>query len=164
MRRFTVEEMLTAFELEQMLYDFIEELDLNDCKDAGSFYAEDGAFVTPGGTIAGRAAIQAFYDNRNAAVAKYQRDGARTGRHTFVNVRCHLHDADNATLYFTNVNYAREGKAPAEGLQGPSAIADCSMKCARQADGNWLFTEFTPKQALLGEDDFMKLMLSLSKK
>jgi hypothetical protein len=147
-----------------MLYDFIEELDLNSSKDAGRFYAEDGTFVTPGGTIAGRAAIQAFYDMRNENVAKFQKDGQRTGRHTFLNLRCHIHDKDNATLYFTNVNYAREGAAPAEGLQGPSAVADCSMKCARQSDGNWLFSEFAPKQALLGEDDFMKLMLSLSRK
>ena len=35
MRKFTVDEMLIAFELEQMLYDYIEELDLNGSKDAG---------------------------------------------------------------------------------------------------------------------------------
>ena len=56
MRKFTVEEMLTAYQLEQLLYDFIEELDLNDSRDVGRFYTDDGAFVTPGGTIAGRAA------------------------------------------------------------------------------------------------------------
>lgn len=164
MRRFTPEEMLTAFELEQMLYDYIEELDLNGSRDAGRFYAEDGAFVTPGGAFVGPAAIQAFYDKRNENVAKFQKDGQRTGRHTFLNVRCHIHDADNATLYFTNVNYAAEGPAPATGLKGPSAVADCSMKYHRQADGSWLFTEFKPSQALLGEDGFMKLMLSMASK
>lgn len=164
MRRFTIDEMLLAFELEQMLYDFIEELDLGGSKNVGRFYAEDGAFVTPGGSFVGPAAVQAFYDKRNENVAKFQRDGQRTGRHTFVNVRCHIHDADNATLFFTNVNYAAEGPAPAAGLGGPSAVADCSMKYRRQADGNWLFTEFKPSQALLGEDDFMKLMLSLASK
>jgi hypothetical protein len=164
MRKFTAEEMLVAFELEQMLYDFVEELDLGGSKDVGRFYTEDGAFVTPGGAIVGREAIQAFYDKRNENVLKYQKDGQRTGRHTFLNVRCHIHDKYNATLYFTNVNYAREGAAPATGLVGPSAVADCHMKCVRQTDGNWLFSEFKPSQALLGEDDFMKLMLSLSKK
>ena len=38
------------------------------------------------------------------------------------------------------------------------------MKYRRQADGIWLFTEFKPSQALLGEDDFMKLMLSMASK
>jgi hypothetical protein len=164
MRRFTAEEMLIAFELEQMLYDYIEELDLNNSENAGKFYAEDGAFVTPGGSFVGPAAIQAFYDKRNENVKKYQRDGQRTGRHTFLNVRCHFHDANNATLKFTNVNYAAEGPAPAAGLKGPSAVADCTMKYRRQADGSWLFTEFKPSQALLGEDDFMKLMLSMASK
>lgn len=164
MRRFTAAEMLLAYELEQMLYDYIEELDLNGSRDAGRFYAEDGAFVTPGGSFVGPAAIQAFYDKRNENVAKYQKDGQRTGRHTFINVRAHIHDADNATLYFTNVNYAAEGPAPASGLGGPSAVADCHMKYRRQADGSWLFTEFKPSQALLGEDDFMKLMLSMASK
>jgi hypothetical protein len=164
MRKFTLDEMLTAYQLEQLLYDFTEELDLGGSKDAGRFYTEDGAFITGAGPIQGRAAIQAFYDRRNENVVKYQKDGQRTGRHTFLNVRCHIHDADNATLKFTNVNYAREGGAPAQGLQGPSAVADCEMKCERQGDGNWLFSEFKPSQALLGEDDFMKLMLSLASK
>lgn len=164
MRKFTIDEMLTAFQLEQMLYDFIEELDLGGSKDVGRFYTENGVFQAGPVKVEGRAAIQGFYDNRNANVAKYQKDGARTGRHTFINVRCHIHDADNATLKFTNVNYAREGNAPATGLQGPSAVADCEMKCERQGDGQWLFSEFKPSQALLGEDDFMKLMLSLASK
>ena len=164
MRKFTPEEMLTAFQLEQMLYDYIEELDLNNSRNAGSFYTEDGAFVTPGGSFVGPAAIQAFYDKRNENVAKFQKDGQRTGRHTFLNVRCHIHDGDNATLLFTNVNYAAEGPAPATGLKGPSAVADCSMKYRRQPDGSWLFSEFKPSQALLGEDDFMKLMLSMASK
>ena len=68
MRRFTAEEMLLAFELEQMLYDYIEELDLNGSRDAGRFYAEDGAFVTPGGAFVGPAAIQALSFSTSEAV------------------------------------------------------------------------------------------------
>jgi hypothetical protein len=61
-----------------MLYDYIEELDLNGSKNAGAFFTGDGAFVTPGGSFVGPAAIQAFYDKRNENVAKYQKDGKRT--------------------------------------------------------------------------------------
>lgn len=164
MRKFTPDEMLTAYQLEQLLYDFAEELDRNDGKDAGRFYTEDGRFITGAGPVEGRAAIQAFYDKRNENVAKYQKDGTRTGRHTFLNVRVHIHDGHSATIHFTNVNYAGEGKAPVQGLKGPSAIADCRMECRRQPDGHWLFSEFAPSQALLGEDDFMKMMLSLAEK
>lgn len=164
MRKFTPEQMLAAFELEQMLYDFAQEIDHNGAQDVGRFYAEDGAFRTGGVDIQGRAALQGFYDNRNAAVRQHQKDGERTGRHIFTNVRVIFDDADpdKATLTFTNINYAGEGKAPVQGLGSPSAIADGRFECARQADGHWLFTLFAPKQALVGEDDFMKLMLALN--
>lgn len=163
MRKFTMDQMLTAFQLEQLLYDFAEELDQNGGVNVEQFYTEDAEFITPGGTIKTSAGIRGFYENRNAMVKKLQKDGQRTGRHTFVNVRCHIHDDDNATLYFTNVNYAGEGAPPVPGLQGPSAIADCRMECRREAGGNWRFSVFAPSQALVGEDDFMKKMLSLSK-
>ncbi|PEQ11884.1 hypothetical protein B2G71_13930 [Novosphingobium sp. PC22D] len=163
MRRFTPEQLVTAYELEQRLYDFAAELDLNDSRDIGRFYTEDAVFVAGPNRITPRSAIVKFYQDRLENVAKYQKDGARTGRHTFLNVRVELLDDDNAYLHFTNVNYAGEGAAPVAGLQGPSMIADCRMTCRRQPDGTWLFSEFAPKAALVGEDDFMKLMLSLQR-
>lgn len=167
MRKFTAEQMLAAFELEQMLYDFAYEIDLNGAKDVGRFYTEDGAFRTGGVNIQGRAALQGFYDNRNAAVKQHQKGGERTGRHIFTNVRAVFDEADasKATLTFVNINYAGEGPAPVQaGQMSPSAIADGVFECQRQADGHWLFTLFAPKQALIGEDDFMKLMLALNAK
>jgi len=164
MRRFDMEKMLLAWQLEQLLYDFAECLDLRDAEGIENYYAEEAVFWAGPVKIDGLAAIKGFYANRLENVRKYQREGQRVGRHTFVNVRVHIKDDDNASLFFTNFNYAAEGPAPATGLVGSSAVADCRMDARRQADGNWLFTEFAPKQALLGEDDFMKLMLSLNSK
>jgi len=164
MRRFDMEKVVLAYELEQLLYDFIEEMDLRNYANIGDFYTEDAVFMAGPVAVTPRSAIVAFYETRNANVAKYQKDGARTGRHTFVNVRVHIEDADNATILFTNVNYAAEGKAPAAGLKGPSMIADCRMTCRRDTDGEWRFSGFYPESALVGEDDFMKLMLSLNSK
>lgn len=165
MRKFTPDRMLAAFELQQMLYDFAYEID-HGAADVGRFYAEDGAFRAGGMSVEGRAGVQGFYDNRNVAVKKYQKDGQRTGRHIFTNVRVVFDEADanRATIYFTNINYAGEGPAPVQGLGSPSAIADGVMECRREPDGHWLFTLFAPKQALIGEDDFMKLMLALNTK
>lgn len=163
MRKFTPDQMLAAFELEQLLYDFAYEID-HGAKNVGQFYAEDGAFRTGGVAAEGPAGVQAFYDNRNAAVKQHQKGGERTGRHVFTNVRVVFDesDANKATMYFTNINYAGEGPAPVQGLGSPSAIADGLMECRRGSDGHWAFTLFAPKQALIGEDDFMKLMLALS--
>jgi hypothetical protein len=165
MRKFTADQLQSAFELQQMLYDFAYELD-HGATDVGRFYAEDCAFRTGGVNVEGRAGIQKFYDTRNENVKKYQKGGERTGRHIFTNVRVVFDeaDADKATLYFTNINFAGEGPAPVQGLGSPSAIADGVMECRREADGHWLFTLFAPKQALIGEDDFMKLMLALNAK
>lgn len=163
MRSFTPEQMLTAFTLEQLLYDFIHEMDINDYAAIGDFYTEDGEFQAGPNLIKGRDAIIAFYQTRNANVAKYQKDGARTGRHTFLNLRCVFgDDPARATLHFTNVSYAGEGKAPVPGLTGPSMIADCRMECRIDTDGQWRFASFYPSAALVGEDDFMKKMLALS--
>lgn len=166
MRKFDMEKLIAAYELEQMLYDFAHHLDQEGAADVGQFYAEDGAFRTGGINVEGRAAVQKFYDTRNENVKKYQREGQRTGRHIFTNVRVVFDETDDnkATIYFTNMNFAGEGPAPVQGLGSPSAIADGVMRCARQSDGHWLFTEFAPKQALIGEDDFMKLMLALNAK
>lgn len=164
MRRFTAEQLVTAYELEQLLYDFAEEMDINNYASIGDYYTEDAVFMAGPVAVEGRAAIVAFYERRNENVAKYQKDGARTGRHTFLNVRVHIEDEDNAFLLFTNVNYAGEGKAPVQGLQGPSMVADCRMNCRREADGHWRFSGFYPSSALVGEDDFMKKMLSLQQK
>jgi ketosteroid isomerase-like protein len=163
MRKFTMEQVVLAYELEQLLYDFIAEMDINNYANIGAFYTEDAVFMAGNNPVEGRDAIVKFYELRNENVRKYQRDGARTGRHTFLNPRVHIEDADNATMYYTNVNYAAEGPAPAAGLKGPSMIADCRMTFRRQPDGHWLISGFYPSAALVGEDDFMAKMLSLSK-
>ncbi len=163
MRKFDIEKLVTAYELEQLLYDFAADLDFNDSRNVQAFYTEDAVFKAGNNPVVGRDAIVKFYENRNENVRNLQKDGARTGRHTFLNVRVIIEDADNAAILFTNVNYAGEGKAPVTGLVGPSMIADCRMTCKRQPDGNWLFSEFAPSSALIGEDDFMKKMLAISK-
>jgi hypothetical protein len=161
MRRYDMDKLIIAYELEQRLYDFAEEMDINDYANIADFYTEDAVFHAGPNRIEPRSAIVKFYETRNENVRKYQKDGARTGRHTFQNVRVVVEDENNAKIHFINVNYAREGRAPAAGLVGPSMIADCVMTCRREADGVWRFSEFKPSSALVGEDDFMKKMLSL---
>lgn len=164
MPKFTAETLVTAYELEQRLYEFAAEMDINDYANIADFYTEDALFRAGPNMVQPRTAIVKFYETRNENVKKYQKDGARTGRHTFVNVRVEVEDESNAKIRFINVNYAAEGAAPASGLVGPSMIADCVMTCRKEADGVWRFSEFAPSSALVGEDDFMKLMLSLNSK
>ena len=161
MRRFSADDLVLAYELEQLLYDFAAELDHNDSRDIKRFYTPDGVFRAGSNVISGADAIAKFYEVRNERVRELQKDGKRTGRHTFLNVRVIREDEDTASIYFTNVNYAGEGASPVQGLKGPSMVADCKMTCKRLADGEWRFSEFAPSSALVGEDDFMKKLLAL---
>lgn len=162
MPKFDLEKLATAYELEQRLYEFAAEMDINNYANIADFYTEDALFRAGPNMVQPREAIVKFYETRNENVKKYQREGARTGRHTFLNVRVEIEDETNAKIRFINVNYAAEGPAPASGLVGPSMIADCVMTCRKEADGVWRFSEFAPSSALVGEDDFMKKMLSLN--
>ena len=164
MPRFDAQQLAAAYELEQRLYEFAEEMDVNNYANIAEFYTEDATFIAGPNRVTPRSAIVQFYATRNENVKKYQKDGARTGRHTFLNVRVEIIDADNAKIRFLNVSYAAEGPTPAQGLGAPSMVADCVMTCRREADDVWRFSEFAPSAALIGEDDFMKLMLSLKDK
>jgi hypothetical protein len=165
MPRYDAEKLAIAYELEQRLYEFAAEMDINNYANIADFYTEDALFRAGPNMVQPRSAIVKFYETRNENVKKYQKDGARTGRHTFVNVRVEIEDATNAKIRFINVNYGAEGATPASaGLFGPSMIADCVMTCRLEADGVWRFSEFAPSSAIIGEDDFMKLMLSLNSK
>ncbi|HEX7752951.1 MAG TPA: nuclear transport factor 2 family protein [Novosphingobium sp.] len=164
MPRFDVQQLAIAYELEQRLYEFVAEMDVNNYANIAEFYTEDAVFIAGPNRVTPRSAIVQFYETRNENVKKYQKGGARTGRHTFVNVRVEIADENNATLRFVNVSYGAEGPTPASGLGAPSMVADCVMTCRREADDVWRFSEFAPSAALIGEDDFMKLMLSLKDK
>lgn len=160
MRKFLPEQRLAAFELQQLLFDYAAELDLNQCRNADRFYVEDGEFVPGSSPLNGREAIAEFYARRNESAGRLLKDGIRTARHTFVNVRVHLAGEDEAIILCTQVNYAGEGEAPVLGLQGPGIIADCHIDCRREPDGTWRFARFAAVPALIGEDGFMVKMMA----
>ncbi len=47
--------------------------------------------------------------------------------HTPVNMRVQVADKGNATVYFTNVNYAGEGHPPVMGAISPAMVTNCRM-------------------------------------
>ena len=154
MPKFNVEQTVIVAELQQLLAEFVRELDLNDSLNAADFYTEDGKFVVGSQTYTGRAAIKKFYADRNERVRTELKSGARTLRHTFLNIAISIRDNDHATVHFTNVNYSGEGKPPVVGLSGPAMVADCRMEFRREADDQWLIAEFVPEPVFIGNDEF----------
>lgn len=158
MRKFDMEKAIIAIELEQLLNDFGAELDFNDGHNITRFYAEDGIFVAGAVTHKGHAEIAKFYADRNERVRTQQKDGARTGRHTFLNVRVFPESADRARILYTTVHYSGEGKPPLP-LTGPSIVSDCRVDCVRGADGDWRIAAFVPEPVFVGTDSFMNKVL-----
>jgi len=156
MPRFDPETAIIALELQQILSEFAHDLDFNSCRGIAEFYAEDGMFAVGDFTHKGRAAIRKFYEDRNVRVAAQHKDGIRVSAHTFLNVRVAIADKNNATLFFTNVNYAGEGQPPVRATISPAMITDCQMKFRREAGGNWLITSFSGKPLFVGDDPFTK--------
>jgi hypothetical protein len=159
MSKFTQETAIIALELQQILAEFAHDLDFNNCLGIADFYAEDGAFAVGDFTHKGRAAIRKFYEDRNVRVRAQHKDGVRVAAHTFLNVRVVVHDTTNATLHFTNVNYAGEGHAPVRGTISPAMITACQMVFRREADDHWRITSFSGKPLFVGDDPFTKAAL-----
>jgi hypothetical protein len=79
--------------------------------------------------------------------------------HTFVNMRVHVADMSNATVFFTNVNYAGEGHPPVLGTINPAMVTDCRMVFRKDADGEWRIVLFGGKPLFVGNDPFVNKQL-----
>jgi hypothetical protein len=149
-----------ALELQQFVAEFCHELD-NDGENIIAFYFEDGAFVVGGNTYRGHAGVARFYADRLEKVRTQQKDGVRTARHTFVNLRMEVRDLDNATLNFINLTYTGEGRPPIVDVGGPAVISDCRMVCRRDADGKWRLKRFEGDTIFLGGNDALMRQMAL---
>jgi SnoaL-like domain len=159
MANLTPENAFISAQLQQLLMEFAHEVDHNGGRNIGAFYTEDGAFLLGDFAYRGRDTIIKFYKDRAAKVIAEEKDGARTGRHTFINMRVSVADNDNATLNFISAHYSAGGKPPIPNLKGPTTVADCHIVCRREADGNWRIVEFKGTPIFLGGDPFLNKMM-----
>ncbi|MCE7795214.1 nuclear transport factor 2 family protein [Sphingobium sufflavum] len=146
---------VSVLQIHQLVADWCEDLDRNNCSGIQNFCTEDVEYLVGGVAHRGRDAVAAFYAARNERVAKHQRDGVRTQRHSVSNFRVAFRDADNASITFLLVNYSAEGPAPALNLVGPTIIADSRFDVRRTADGEWRIALFDSKPTFIGNDPFL---------
>jgi hypothetical protein len=159
MPRFDRESALIAIELQQIVAEFANEIDSNDGLDLAGFYTEDGVFFVGDTPYKGREAIGKFYRDRLERIPALHKDGIRVGAHTFLNLRTEVRDAHNASVFFTNVSYAGEGKPPVRMTITPAMITTCRMDFRLEADGRWRITSFTGTPVFIGDDPFTRSQL-----
>jgi ketosteroid isomerase-like protein len=152
--------LLAVVQLQQMVADYWHELDGREARNITDFYAEDCTFRAGANYhYTGRAGVRKFYDDR-AVFVRDEKDGARTTRHTFVNLRVTVEDANNASLDFVLVNYSGGGNPPITGFEGPTMVSDVSWVCRRDAGGAWRITHFRGVPQFVSDEPFSVKVLS----
>jgi len=159
MPKFDQESAIIAIELQQIVSEFAHEIDTNHGLNISDFYAEDGVFAVGDFSHKGHAAIKKFYADRAERIPAAHKDGIRVSAHTFVNMRVAIQDKENATVFFTNVNYGGEGHPPVRGTITPAMVTVCRMDFRLEADGHWRITLFSGKPLFVGDDPFTKAQL-----
>ena len=161
MKKFDRETALIAIELQQFIAEFGCEIDINGGRNITDYYHRDGVFVVGEQNFTGHDEIANFYAYRGELAQEEHTEGIRTARHTFTNFRYAIEDDDHATVYFFNINYGGDGEPPIYGPINPSAVSDCRMVLARDADGGWRIKLFDGEPIFIGKDVFMNKILKL---
>jgi hypothetical protein len=155
MQPFTPEQAAAAVELEQLVAHYWYELDVNGGRNVADFLTADVVYKI--GTVVDRkglADVQAFYAARNARVAREQKGGVRTSRHTHSSNRISFLGPDEAMLQLTAVNYSGSGPPPLMEGAGPTIVSDVKLICRRDAERRWRIAEFYGQPIFVGDDPF----------
>jgi hypothetical protein len=161
MRNFDAEAAVTVTELQQLVVDFGRDVDFNDARNMADFYAEDGLLVAGNASCRGRSAIGKFYADRNERVRSEQKDGVRTVRHAYTNVQIVIEGPQRAIVNFGSINYSGPGTPPLTGHVGPTLFSDCQMTLRREANGQWLITDFRASPVFVGNDPFLNRTMKI---
>jgi hypothetical protein len=131
-----LEKLQIAAEIAALNVEYWFEVDRNNGQRAHEFYTVNGVLTTSLKSRTGQAAIQAFYQGRQA------RDDVRTARHVIANQRVLVQDEDNATMDWLLLLHAADGEPVLPSVPA-IMIADVHDVCQRGADGRWRYQSRT---------------------
>lgn len=109
------ERALATAELEMGLADFWHDVDTNWGRDAGSYYAPEGVYISGRLNLEGREAIQGFYSWREDR-------GERVAVHAFSNFRAEFDGQGGATAHWYMLLWGADGPAP-HASEAPTRIS-----------------------------------------
>lgn len=159
MRRFNQETVVAAFEVEQMVLDYWQEVDVNRAADVKSYFTEDCQCVMGPYTLQGPKAIADFYAERREAARREFPPHGRTSYHTITNLRVAVEDNDRASANFLSIAYSAPGEPPILNATVPVSVGKVRFECRREGDGQWRIFDFEGGSTFLGGDDYVKKAL-----
>ena len=145
MAKFSLEEIVAVGEIQQLINDWVYELDFNHGVGIGQIVTEDCSYHMHSGLRSGRQEIVAAYRQR---LDRLTGDGGEVPpmRHLNANLRVEFRDRDSAAITFGMTFFTAEGHPAGTGHTDASAIADVWMDCRREGDGHWRISRFHSAQ------------------
>ena len=146
MAKFTPEQAAAVLAVKQVIYEWGDELDINDglkLADA-DVLTDDVRYFVGGEWREGLAAAAQFYRERKARLEAA--GGAPVMRHIISSLRVGFAAEDHAKVGFLLVFFAATGTPPFDNYCDPLAVADVRMECRRDAAGDWRISLFDSGQ------------------
>ena len=146
MAKFTPEQAAAVLAVKQVIYEWGDELDINDGLNmaAAGVLADDVRYFVGGEWREGLPAAAQFYRDRKAKLVAA--GGAPVMRHVITSLRVSFASETHAKVGFLLVFFAATGTPPFENYCDPLAVADVRMECTRDADGDWKISLFDSGQ------------------
>ena len=145
MAQFTLDQIIAIGEIQQLINDWVYELDFNHGLTVSNLVTEDCFYVMHSGPRNGREQIVDAYRQR---FEKLSANGGEVPamRHLNANLRVEFLAPDAASITFGMAFYTAEGNPAGARHTDASAIADVFMACRREADGQWRISRFHSAQ------------------
>ena len=146
MAKFTAEQAADVLAIKQVIYEWADELDVNDGLKIreSDVLTQDVRYFVGGEWREGVEATYGFYSERKARLEAA--GGAPVMRHQIMSVRVYFDGADKARMGFQLLFFAKVGTPPIAGYCDPLATADVRMEARREADGHWRISMFDSGQ------------------
>ncbi len=146
MAKFTAGQAADVLAIKQVIYEWGDELDVNDGMklESANVLTQDCRYNVGGEWREGLAAAATFYRERNARLVAA--NALPVMRHLIVSLRVKFDGADKAKVGFQLLFFAKPGTPPIAGYCDPLATADVRMEARREADGEWRICSFDSGQ------------------
>lgn len=146
MAKFTPEQAADVLAIKQVVYDWADELDVNDGLKIveADVLCKDVRYFVGGEWKEGVGAVSEFYTSRKDRLEAA--GGVPVMRHQIMGVRVYFDGPDKARMGYQLLFFAKVGEPPMAGYCDPLATADVRMEARREADGHWRISMFDSNQ------------------
>jgi ketosteroid isomerase-like protein len=142
---FTIEETVSVAAINQLINDWVFELDFNHGVTIADLVTEDCSYPMASGFAQGRQAIVDAYRKRCDRLSS-ESDGVPPMRHLNANLRVSFVSPHEADITFGLLFFTAEGNPAGTRHTDAAAVADVWMNVRREDDGHWRIGRFESTQ------------------